>query len=99
MERVACLQSLILHVLQIPHKIPLLKKFFSSLKGPKKDHSSMFPKEWGPYGNRCLFPEPYLVYPSGSPVKEPSLHVPIIELPQTEMPHFQIPPSFIFRNP
>jgi len=44
----------------------------------------MFPKEWGPYGNRHPFPEPYLAYPSGSPVKEPSLQVPIIELPQRD---------------
>jgi hypothetical protein len=57
----------------------------------------MFPKEWGPYGNRHPFPEPYLAYPSGSPVKEPSLQVPIIKLPQREMPQF-LEPSFIHHS-
>ena len=84
MERVACLQSLLLYVLQIPHKIPLLKNYFFLSKALGKEHPSMFPKEWGPYGNRHPFPEPYLAYPSGSPVKEPSLQVPIIELPQRD---------------
>ena len=43
----------------------------------------MFPKT-GLYGNRGPFPEPYLAYPLGSPVKEPSLQVPLIELPRRE---------------
>ena len=36
---------------------------------------------WGPYGERCLFPEPSCTYPSGYPVKEPSLQVLLTELP------------------
>jgi len=44
----------------------------------------MFPKEWGPYGNRRPIPEPYLAYSSGSPVKKPSLQVPFMELSRRE---------------
>jgi len=44
------------------------------------------PQKWGPYGNRCPFPEPYLAYPSRSPVKEPSLQVTLIELPRERCP-------------
>ena len=53
------------------------KKFHLSLKGPMKGVS---PKQ-RLYGNKCQFPDPYLAYPSGSPVKEPSLQVPLLELP------------------
>ena len=28
--------------------------------------------QWGPYGGRCPYPEPFLTYLPGSPVKEPS---------------------------
>jgi len=52
------------------------------------------PPKWGPYGNRCPFPEPYLAYHLGSPVEEPSLQVPLIELPRIEMPPL-LGPSFI----
>jgi len=38
----------------------------------------------GPHGNGRPFPEPYLTYPLGSPVKEPSLQVPLTELAQGE---------------
>jgi hypothetical protein len=62
-------------------KILLIKKKFPpSLEGPKKGTPSCSPK-WGPYGNRHPFPGPYLAYPSGSPVKEPSLQVSLIRLP------------------
>jgi len=44
------------------------------------------PQKQGRYGNRHPLPEPYLAYPSGSPVKEPSLQVPLTELPQEEIP-------------
>jgi len=44
------------------------------------------PQKWGPYGNRRPFPETYLAYLLGSPVKEPSLQVPFIELPWRKMP-------------
>jgi len=52
-----------------------------------KERPSMFSKEWSPYGNRRPFPEPYLAYPSGSPVKEPSPQVLFIDLSRREMPH------------
>jgi hypothetical protein len=45
----------------------------------------MFPQKRGPYGNRRPFPEPYLAYPSGFPVKESSLSVPLIEIPRREI--------------
>jgi len=45
MERAACLQDL----------------FYISVKGPRKGASLHFPQQWGPYGNRCPFPEPYLI--------------------------------------
>jgi hypothetical protein len=70
-----------LHLSQIPStKISLNKETCPfSQKPQKKKRPSMFPKT-GPYRNRRPFPEPYLAYPSGSPVKEPSLQVPFIEL-------------------
>jgi len=37
--------------------------------------------QWGPNGERCPFPEPSFTYPSGSPVKDPFLPVPLAELP------------------
>ena len=49
----------------------------------------------GPYGKRCLSPEPSFRHPSGSPVKEPTLQVPLTELPQRKMLRFQSPPSTI----
>ena len=58
----------------------------------------MFPQKLGPYGNRRPFPEPYLAYPSGSPVKDPSFQVPLTVFPRREMPHSQSPPSFIFQS-
>jgi len=45
----------------------------------------------GTYGERFPFPEPSFTYPSGSPVKELSLHVPLTELPLSETLHFQSP--------
>jgi hypothetical protein len=64
-------------------KISLNKKFFPYLKGPRKGVSLHV----HPYGNRHPYPEPYLAYSSGSPVKNPSLKVLLIELPLREMPH------------
>jgi len=66
-------------------KISLNKEIFLSLNGPRKDASHNVPQKLRPYGNRRPFPEPYLTYPSGSPVKDPSLHLPLIELPWREM--------------
>ena len=43
------------------------------------------PQKQGPFGNRRPFPEPYLAYRLESPVKEPSLQVPLIELLQREI--------------
>jgi hypothetical protein len=45
----------------------------------------MFPKSGAPI-ETLSFPEPYLTYPSGQPVNELSLQVPIIELPRREFP-------------
>jgi hypothetical protein len=68
-------------------KISLNKEVFPSLNGLRKGASLHVPQKWGPYGSRCPFPEPYLAYPLGSPVKEPSRQVPLIEVPRKEMPH------------
>jgi hypothetical protein len=35
----------------------------------------------GPYGERCQFPQPSFIYPSEFLVMEPSLQVPLAELP------------------
>jgi len=64
-----------------------IKKFFPSLKGPRKGAFLLVFQKRGPYGNRRPFPLTYLAYSSGSPVKEPSLPVPLIELLWREMPH------------
>jgi hypothetical protein len=44
------------------------------------------------------FPEPYLAYLTESPAKEHSLHVPLTQLPQRQMPHTWSPP-FTFHRP
>jgi len=49
----------------------LSKKFVPSLKGSRRGASLLVPQKRCPYGNRHPFPEPYLTYLSGSPVKEP----------------------------
>jgi len=54
-------------------------------KSPADKSSSRFPKR-GPYGRRWLSPEPFSTYPTGSPAREPSLQVPLTELPQKETP-------------
>jgi hypothetical protein len=46
----------------------------------------MFPQS-GASMETLPFPEPYLAYPSGSPLKKPSIQFPLIELPRREMPH------------
>jgi hypothetical protein len=87
MERVAHFQILLLHVSRIHHKsCPDKKKFHPSLEDPRKGTPpSLNVSQNGAPGNRHSFPEPYLTYSSGSPVKEPSLQVPLVELPQREM--------------
>ena len=89
MEGAARLQGLYYISLKFLIKISQIKKISLSLKDPRKGASLHVPQKRGPYGNRRPFPEPYLAYPSGSPVKEPSLHVPLIELPQREILRFQ----------
>jgi hypothetical protein len=68
-------------------KIPLKKIIIPSLQEPRKGASLHVPQKRGPYGNRGPFPEPYLAYLAGLPVKEHSLQVPLIQLPWREMPH------------
>jgi hypothetical protein len=92
MERVAHFQFLFLYVSRVLHKSSDKRNFTLHLKALGKECPCMFPK-WDPYGNSRPFPEPYLSYPSVSPVEEPSLWVPLIELPQREMLHYQSPPS------
>jgi len=57
------------------------------MKGPRKGAYLHFSQKRYTYGNRHPFLEPYLEYPLESPVKEPSIHVPLIELLRREMPH------------
>jgi hypothetical protein len=47
-----------------------------SLKVPSIQSTFQVP-QWGPYGERCLSPEPSFTHPPGSPVKEPPLQVPV----------------------
>jgi hypothetical protein len=43
-------------------------------------------QQQGRYGNRRQFPEPYLTYPTGSPVKEPCYQILFTQLPQRYAP-------------
>lgn len=71
-----------LHIFQIPHKkISLNKKCFPSLKGPRKGVPLQVPQKRGLYRNRLPFPDPYLAYHLGSPIKEPSLQVSLHRAP------------------
>jgi len=88
MERATCLQGLFYRPLKFLIKIPLNKESFPFPKGPRKGGFLHVPQKRGPYGNRCPFPEPYLAHSSGSPVKEPSLQVPLTELPRRETFYF-----------
>ena len=65
-----------------------MNNLFLLSEAPRKGASIHVPQKRGPYGNRRPFPEPYLAYPSGYLVKEPSLQFPLMELPRREMPHF-----------
>jgi hypothetical protein len=78
--------KVVLHISQFPHKnFPQLKYFSLLLKDLEKEILSMFPKSGAPMKIRP-FPEPYLSYPSVSSVKELSLQVPLIALPQERNP-------------
>ena len=81
-----------LRISQIHIKIPLNKKIFPSLKSPNKRASFHVTQK----RSRRLVPEPCLTYPSGSPVMEPSLQVPLMGTPRRDMPRSYGPPSFIF---
>jgi hypothetical protein len=80
---------------------PTYRAFYISLdipfylKGPKKRASSMFPKSGAPMETDSH--SRALTYLSGSPVQEPSFHVPLIESPRREMPLFLLP-SFIHHS-
>ena len=90
METVSLFQSLLFSVSRIPHKKALLikTKFHPSLEGPKKAASPMFPKT-GPLWRQTLISRALLSITLRVSSKEPSFQVPLIELPQTEMLHFQ----------
>ena len=77
---------------------PNKRKFYPSLECPRKGASPCSPK-LGPYGNKCQYPVPYLAYPLELPLKEPSLQVPLLEVPHWEVLCFQSPISFIFQSP
>jgi len=77
MERVASFQNPLLFVSRVPPESSSDKRNFSLLsKALEKEFPRAFERsspKLGPYGNRRPFPEPYLAYPSGSPVKQPSV--------------------------
>jgi hypothetical protein len=93
-ERAARVQGIFLHIFQIPRKkFSQIKKFFPSLKGPRKGAFLHVPQKRGTYENRRPFLETYLAYPSESPIKEPALQVPLTELPRRHAAFLE--PSFI----
>jgi hypothetical protein len=81
-----------MRLLDSPVKVLLTEKSHPSLKVPGKGASPSCSPKRDPYGNRRPFPEPYLTYLSGSPAEETSLQVPLTQLPQREMLHFQSSP-------
>jgi len=58
-----------------PVKVLLMKKSLPSLEIHGRGTSLLCSLKLDSYGKRCQFPEPYVTYPSGSPVKKPSLQV------------------------
>jgi hypothetical protein len=100
MERVARFQSLLFNISQLPHKNSTDKRHFTLLsKALGKERPPPCSPKPGPHGITRPFPEPYLAYLSGSPVREPSLQFPLKGLPQREMFRFQSRLSFIFQTP
>ena len=67
-------------------------------KALRKQHPSMFSKSRAPVETDAHSRD-LLTYLSGSPVKEPSLQVPLIESPQREMSCSYSPPSFTIQSP
>ena len=86
-ERDTRLQGTIYISLEILVKIPLNKILLPSLKGPKKRASLHIPPKAGPLWKQTTFSRALLnIYLSGSPVKEPSFQVPLMEPLRREMP-------------
>jgi hypothetical protein len=69
MERVARLQSLLLHVSQFPHRIPLIKAMFHLLKGPRKEESLHVPQKTGTLWKQKPISRALLSISSGVPSK------------------------------
>ena len=67
-----------LRVSQIPYKISRNKEIYPFSQRPYERRDLHVPQKRVPYGNRRLFPEPYSACLLESPVKEPSLQVPLI---------------------
>ena len=75
MKRDTCLQG-ILHI----------SRYISLSQRPLKKSIPPCSPKAGPLWKQTPILEPYLTYLSGSSVKEPSLQVPLLESPRTEMP-------------
>ena len=92
MEIVARFHSRLLCVSRVSHKSSPNKRNFTLLsKALGKERHTWSPKS-GPCGNRRPFAEPYLAYPSGSPVKEPPSRFPNTTPTEGDAPFPQ--PSF-----
>jgi len=74
---------------RFPNGVPMVRE--TRLQGIFTSHfiylfiSKALRKE-RPLCKQTPIPEPYLTYPSGSPVKEPSLQVTLMESPRREVP-------------
>ena len=78
---------------------PNKKKFDPSLEGPRNGVSLHVPQNRAPTAKDAHFQILTLAYPSGSPVKEPSLWVPLIALPQREMLYSRTLLHFLLKSP
>ena len=71
---------------------PLLEPSFIHLSNPR--YMSPLPgSPAGPLWREMPVSRAFSTLPSGSPVKDPPLQVPLIERPQREMLHFHSPPT------
>jgi hypothetical protein len=66
----------------------LINQNLTFLSKPQYSSITSLLSQWGPYGG-SLYPEPSFAYLSGSPVKEHSLQVPLIEPHRERHTHFQ----------
>ena len=99
MERAARLQGLFFYIsLKFLVKIPLNKKNYPFSQRPYESVPPFSPKA-GPLLKQTSISRALLTMFSGSPVKEHPLQVPLLDLPQREIPHSQNLPSFIFQRP